>query len=84
MSDFQMKISDYRGQIIFETTFDDIDETFGGVHCPSGRVKNGTVFVNHAEEEDFHLLAQNHVDVRYKIFIARCGKIHLDNMVSKE
>lgn len=74
---------DSSGQVFFQTNFSDVKQNYSGVHCPLSKIREETVFVNHAESSDFRLLQQNKVNLEYKIFVARCGNIHLDNMVSK-
>lgn len=82
ISEFQLKISDDLGRIFFETSFSDVKQLYSGVHSPLSKIYEETVFVNHADRLDFRLLEQNKVKLEYKIFVARCGSIHLDNMVT--
>lgn len=78
---FQLKISDGSGNVVFETDFLENDKHIGVTHCPNARVTNDIVFVNHADTYDFLTLTQSGINFTGKIFVARCGKIHLDNMV---
>lgn len=79
---FQLKISNLSGSTLFETNFKNASEGFASVYSPNGNITGQTVFVNFAEEEDFRMLRENKVEYKNKIFVARCGKIHLDDMVS--
>lgn len=77
----QLKISNISGSTLFETNFKNASESYTSVFSPNANITGQTVFVNFAEDEDFRMMKENKVEYKNKIFVARCGKIHLEDMV---